>query len=150
MRDRVERVICGPCRNSHTAGDCIDTVAGRVSPWRHCACQHRRRSDESSPGRIQLGRHAGWRLPEGARSVAAPTRWANPFRPSRRTLEANAAAVDAFIAWLGDQPELVAAAKLELRGRDLACWCTPDLPYHADVWLAIANGETSQPDTGYA
>lgn len=28
----------------------------------------------------------------------------------------------------------------ELRGRDLACWCPPGLPCHADVLLEIANG----------
>lgn len=31
----------------------------------------------------------------------------------------------------------------ELRGRDLACWCTP-LPCHADVLLRLAN-EDIQP-----
>lgn len=28
---------------------------------------------------VQLRRSAGWRLPDGARSVARPTRWGNPF-----------------------------------------------------------------------
>lgn len=32
------------------------------------------------PGRIQLRRVKGWRLPEGAVKVARPTRWGNPFR----------------------------------------------------------------------
>ncbi len=27
----------------------------------------------------------------------------------------------------------------ELRGKDLACWCKPDQPCHADVLLEIAN-----------
>jgi hypothetical protein len=27
----------------------------------------------------------------------------------------------------------------ELKGRDLACWCKPDEPCHADVLLEIAN-----------
>ena len=29
---------------------------------------------------------------------------------------------------------------VELRGRDLACWCSPDGPCHADVLLELANG----------
>lgn len=29
--------------------------------------------------------------------------------------------------------------KLELRGKDLACWCPLDGPCHADVLLEIAN-----------
>ena len=28
----------------------------------------------------------------------------------------------------------------ELRDRNLACYCSPELPCHADVLLAIANG----------
>jgi hypothetical protein len=28
-----------------------------------------------------------------------------------------------------------------LRGKDLACWCPPDLPCHADVLLDLANVE---------
>lgn len=31
--------------------------------------------------------------------------------------------------------------RAELAGRDLACWCPLDEPCHADVLLAIANGE---------
>lgn len=31
-----------------------------------------------------------------------------------------------------------------LAGRDLACWCAPDLPCHADVLLELANAETQQ------
>ncbi|TWE07377.1 hypothetical protein BKA23_3390 [Rudaeicoccus suwonensis] len=34
-------MICQPCREPHEAGDCIDTVAGREYPFRHCACQHK-------------------------------------------------------------------------------------------------------------
>jgi hypothetical protein len=32
------------------------------------------------------------------------------------------------------QPKLAA-----LRGRNLACWCKPGSPCHADVWLEVAN-----------
>ena len=31
------------------------------------------------------------------------------------------------------------AIKHELRGKNLACWCAPDQPCHADVLLEIAN-----------
>lgn len=34
----------------------------------------------------------------------------------------------------------VADAVAELAGRDLACWCRPDQPCHADVLLELANG----------
>ena len=38
------------------------------------------------PMRLQLQRKKGWRLPEGAVSVARPTRWGNPFRVEPGTL----------------------------------------------------------------
>jgi hypothetical protein len=41
---------------------------------------------------------------------------------------------------LAEHPDLVAAARAELAGRDLACWCPADHPCHADVLLDIANG----------
>jgi len=37
-------------------------------------------------------------------------------------------------------PPSVERIKAELRGRNLACWCPPDQPCHADVLLEIANG----------
>ena len=93
----------------------------------------------SGPRRIQLSRTAGWRLPAGAVSVASPTKWANPFRPARRTPEANAAAVEHYRDYLAANPDLLRLAREELVGLDLACWCAPPLPCHADVLLAIAN-----------
>ncbi len=92
------------------------------------------------PGRVQLSRAAGWRLPPGAVSVAYPTKWANPFRPPARTPAANAAALDRYRQHLAGHPELVEAARTELAGKDLACWCAPELPCHADLLLVIAAG----------
>jgi hypothetical protein len=93
----------------------------------------------SAPRRLQLSRASGWRLPGTALSVAAPTKWANPFRPARRTPAANAAAVERYREYLAANPDLLHLARRELAGRDLACWCPTALPCHADVLLAIAN-----------
>jgi uncharacterized protein DUF4326 len=98
--------------------------------------------------RIRLRRERGWRLPVGARSVAYPTPYANPFRPRTRSREANAAAVERYRTWLLDRPDLVAQARAELAGRDLACWCPAELPCHADVLLAIANVQNAADTTG--
>lgn len=92
------------------------------------------------PKRIQRKRTKGWRMPEGAVYVGRPTMWGN-----------NAAAV----CCITDPTEAVAAyrrwidqcaswawkgrAKIELRGKDLACWCALDKPCHADVLLELAN-----------
>lgn len=68
--------------------------------------------------------------------VGRPTKWGNPFvlgRDGDRT-----AVIQKYRAWLLAQPELVTAARGELRGRDLECWCAPQA-CHADVLLEIAN-----------
>jgi hypothetical protein len=42
--------------------------------------------------------------------------------------------------YLITEPGLLAAAQTELAGRDLACWCPPDQPCHADILIAAVNG----------
>lgn len=48
-------------------------------------------------------------------------------------------AVAMFRDWLVLVPGLAEAARAELAGRDLMCWCPLDEPCHADVLLAAAN-----------
>ena len=85
--------------------------------------------------RIQWrARQRGWRKPEGCVYVGRPTRWGNSF--DWREL-GRAEAVSRFRAWLATQPELMAAARQELAGKDLACWCPLGQPCHADAWLEL-------------
>jgi len=102
------------------------------------------------PKRIQQKRVKGWRMPPGARSVARPGLFGNPYRvgatyPNEGLHEplTQAAAVDAYRAWItGDSVGaqfIRARAVAELRGQDLACWCAPGTPCHADVLLEIIN-----------
>jgi hypothetical protein len=72
--------------------------------------------------------------------VSRPTRWGNPFPVSEYGLEE---AVALFRQYLADHPELVAAARRELAGKDLACWCKPGALCHADIWLEVANSPTA-------
>ena len=89
------------------------------------------------PSRIQLSRRRGWRLPDNAVSVARPTRWGNPVRIG---VDGGAPAGGARLrGWVQADPARVAAARAALRGRDLACWCAPHAPCHADVLLELAN-----------
>lgn len=68
--------------------------------------------------------------------VGRPTKWGNPFR---LTCEAERALVIMrYAIWLQTQPALIAAARVELRGKDLVCWCAPKR-CHADVLIHIAN-----------
>lgn len=58
-------------------------------------------------------------------------------------------AVAAYSRDLARHLELVDAARRELAGRDLACWCRLDArPCHADVLLLVATGV--DPLTAYA
>jgi hypothetical protein len=83
----------------------------------------------------------GRALPAHTRSVARPTRWANPIRAGAGRY-ARAAAVAEYAVWLAGRAELLAAAA-ELTGLNLACYCPLDQPCHRDVLLDIANSPTN-------
>ena len=101
------------------------------------------------PNGSSCSRRRGWRKPPDAVVVARPSRWGNPFVVGRTVaghqVRDRAHAVALFRAMMADSPERCAAARVELAGRDLACWCPlvgPDGrpgPCHADVLLEIAN-----------
>jgi hypothetical protein len=88
------------------------------------------------PVRVQRRRTRGWRLPPGTRYVGRPTRWGNPWSVSEH---GHAGAVARYRADLQADPARLAAARVELGGRDLACWCPLDLDCHADTLLELAN-----------
>lgn len=92
------------------------------------------------------------RVPPGAVYVgrAAPGLAGSPYanrhpvgRPCRTcdTTHDQAAAVAAYRHDLARAPALVARARRELAGRDLACWCPLDRMCHADVLLDVVAGE---------
>ena len=106
-----------------------------------------------TPHRIQLSLKKGWRLPDGAVNVARPTGWGNPWREGTTSWTVGPGgvidrsgkvltrqdAVDSYRHSCEYMPERVAHIREELAGRDLACWCKPGEPCHADVLLEIAN-----------
>jgi hypothetical protein len=92
------------------------------------------------PKRIRLSRGKGWRKPEGAVVVARPSKWGNPFKIGAEL--DRAASVQLYREYLAEHPELAEAARRELAGRDLACWCPLDEPCHGDVLLEVANSPT--------
>ncbi|MGP3699165.1 DUF4326 domain-containing protein [Rhodobacter sp. NSM] len=103
------------------------------------------------PQRIQLSRAKGWRMPPGAVKVDRSTRWGNPWS-IQKAREVGYSGTDAELAALcvgmfrnAIQRRLPAVVEIlenihQLRGQDLACWCPPSSPCHADVLLEIANG----------
>lgn len=107
--------------------------------------------------RIQRKRSKGWKMPEGAVYVGRPTKWGNPYRVGMWLNYEATEAVRDFRNWAsgnytcngtawgnGHGKEMAKAAAVELRGKDLACWCPLDQPCHADVLLEIANSENGR------
>ena len=98
------------------------------------------------PGRVQLRRTKGWRLPENTVSVARPTRWGNPYPvlAPGHPKEAGFTRPQAVLAFRIRMHGLLAIDAVDLsplRGKNLACWCALDQPCHADVLLELANPE---------
>ena len=79
-------------------------------------------------GALYIGRQMPWLgLPR--------SRWANPFKIGRDGSRAEV--IGKYRDYLLSRPELMAALP-ELRGTDLACWCSPE-PCHGEVLLELAN-----------
>ena len=95
-----------------------------------------------TPQRIQLFRKKGFKLPPNTVVVSRPSRWGNPYKlaefsgsPTRQA----ELAVACFSQMVDTNRDFRILAKEELRGKNLACWCKPGQPCHADVLLEIAN-----------
>lgn len=106
------------------------------------------------PIRVQLSRRKGWRMPENTIRVARPSGWGNPFvvspkfKPGSRsgsacicvpTVEDAVACYREYMLAQMAEHQCVRDAVNELRGKNLACWCKPGTPCHADVLIEIAN-----------
>jgi hypothetical protein len=115
------------------------------------------------PVRMQVSRKAGFNLQEAshalnglpAKLVTRPGPWGNPFsidevaatyKLDRPAAQAKAVAMAGD--WLrgtldpalspGDPPSRDTIRR-ELAGHNLACWCKPGTPCHADVLIELAN-----------
>lgn len=122
-----------------------------------------------TPKRIQRKRAKGWRMPPNTVSVTRPGKWGNPFivgeyaseiglpkafvgglpcgfpywtssrpRPGLTLITDSADAVRRYRDYLTKWPK---RSIVELRGKNLACYCAPGDPCHADVLLEIANAD---------
>jgi len=70
--------------------------------------------------------------------VGRPSKFGNPFVVGKDGSREEV--IEKFRLWLNEdaQKELRIAARSELRGKDLVCWCAP-LACHADVLLKGVN-----------
>lgn len=71
--------------------------------------------------------------------VGRPSRWGNPFYLRKgATDEERHECINKFRKYVNEHPELIEAAKIELRGKKLGCVCASK-ECHGDVWAEIAN-----------
>ena len=110
--------------------------------------------------RIQLKSAKGWRMSANTVKVDRFSPWGSPFiigefSPDEATLgygtpselcgvpvRDHAHAAKLFCKWLFSGSDAALASRISihvLRGRNLACWCPPGQPCHADVLLEFAN-----------
>jgi len=87
-----------------------------------------------TPKRIQRKRTKGWKMPPNCVYVGRPTKWGNPFAVDEYGREE---AVALFKHNLTNAQ--IKAARNELRGKDLACFCKIGDLCHADVLLEVSN-----------
>lgn len=128
-------------------------------------CEPELRKDEAlvKPKRVQMTRQRPWRAEHpDAVIVDRRTKWGNPFTITsciengfaHTESQARLVCVEAFRGCLtlgrssqwwpearAGQFDAIADHIHDLAGHDLACWCKPGDPCHADVLLDLANRE---------
>jgi hypothetical protein len=76
--------------------------------------------------------------------IARPSIWGNRWShkpsavPGTIHVATRAEAIEAFEKWIRSNPQMMAKAKRDLRGKVLGCYCAPS-PCHGDVLIKIAN-----------
>lgn len=108
-------------------------------------------AEKDGPIRLQLSRRKGFNLQAlslatnglPAVNVARPSNWGNPYTDARRQTGScdRGLLVALFRDWVAKAPEAQKRRDRlpDLRGKNLACWCGPGEPCHADVLLEMAN-----------
>ena len=115
--------------------------------------------------RVQRKRTKGWKMPENTVYVGRPTKWGNPFTiekyknsgcygvnapgkylngiieeysplPFLGKDEALKVACECYKMMIG-RDEFLMKELEELRGKDLACWCSLSSPCHADILIEL-------------
>jgi hypothetical protein len=100
----------------------------------------------AKPVRLQRSRKKGSRLvsPNGLPVVCVTrgTKWGNPWKVGQKYGGTKGDCANYFRAWIEQSPpgrKLAEEARVELRGKNLACWCPIGSSCHADLLLQLAN-----------
>jgi hypothetical protein len=107
--------------------------------------------------RVQRKRTKGYKLPENTKCVNRGTKWGNPYKvlfedgcwcvkdddgnywgkPYDNKDDASRKAVECYSGWVDGQIGLKKLDLNELRGKNLACFCSISSPCHADYLLEL-------------
>ena len=74
--------------------------------------------------------------------IGRPSKWQNPFPIS--TVMTRDQVCDKFDSYLQAHPKLLEAARKELKGKNLICFCVPQ-KCHGDTLFKLANGPFEGP-----
>ena len=77
-------------------------------------------------------------IPAGAVYIGRPSKWGNPFVIGKDGTRKEV--IQKYREWLFQHPELIEAARRELAGKDLVCYCAPKA-CHGDVLIETMGGE---------
>ena len=77
-------------------------------------------------------------IPAGAVYIGRPSKWGNPFVIGKDGTRKEV--IQKYREWLSQHPELIEAARRELAGKDLVCYCAPKA-CHGDVLIETMGGE---------
>ncbi len=83
-----------------------------------------------------FNKHHVLNQPNNAVYIGRGSKWGNPFIINQHGNRAEVIAK--YRAYLNEHQELISAAKEELVGKNLICFCAP-LACHGDILLEIAN-----------
>lgn len=80
-------------------------------------------------------------MPENTVYVGRPSMWGNPFLGPDAAEKFRAALFDLgkCPAYAFEHMRLIRDRHRDLEGKNLACWCKPGYPCHADALLELAN-----------
>lgn len=89
----------------------------------------------AAPKVLNKHRHGA---PPSAVYIGRPSKWGNPFVIGKDGDRDEV--IRKYREWLKAKPAIVEAARRELVGRDLVCFCSP-AACHGDVLLEVANDQ---------
>lgn len=75
-------------------------------------------------------------IPENSIYIGRPSKWGNPFSIGKHGNREEV--IKQYREWIMKKPQLIKEARIELKGKDLVCFCAPKL-CHGDVLLEIVN-----------